>query len=632
MNGWRGVSWLSACAAVAIAVAWIWMHDEQADAAAPPTAGMEPAPVPATATDELREVPVVRSGVEPPARPMEPENAPSADREAGATRVRIAGLVVDIGGAPAPGVPLLWRDEPASAPLAYSDASGRFAFEHEPRAGTLVGEDDARTSVCGFEVGPSRPAGDGLIVVARAIDVEGIVVAPDGSPIGGAAVQIDLRWSSFASLDLPLDRTTRISRTTTTDERGEFRWERLPAVPGAELDTTARDCFPDRRDAPTEDRSFLRIELRPLQDGGTVVFGRVSHLDGRPAAEAEVRLGWQATKCEHDGDFELRVDWVPPSTPLSAILPGHQPSITPEFGVEVASARGPIGPLDLRLAGPALSIEGVALDASGAPLEGWSVSLVDATALTPNTVPPEFAEDLAAPGGQARATTDAAGKFLIGGLSSRRYRIQAWDARTLLKIRSEPIEAGARDVELRLEPDAVFERVTGRVRSPRGDPIGGVTVRVVLVTLETQTGSTSIDGSRTETAADGSFELGNVPRRWVRLALDGEAIIPLSHAMADRPDGNDLVAPRRCRFQIAEVADSTLTAISVEDSSGKSLMLYTFEQNQWAGTSPVPLAGGKTHVLSTSEEAATLVLHRGRGVAARRPLALDPASLVTLRL
>jgi hypothetical protein len=149
--------------------------------------------------------------------------------------------------------------------------------------------------------------GSGEEIGAGLDRVHGVVLLPKGDAAVGATVRLELGW---ASRDLPGAYTwlSAGSRTTTTDDRGEFSFEELPE--GATgLVFASRDGNYAR--APAADRLTLelaatgRIRGRVLDRSGSPERLRVG-ASGEGWREARHEFG----RPEEDGDFEL--DGLPP--------------------------------------------------------------------------------------------------------------------------------------------------------------------------------------------------------------------------------------------------------------------------------------------------------------------------------
>jgi hypothetical protein len=167
------------------------------------------------------------------------------------------------------------------------------------------------------------------------------------------------------------------------------------------------------------------------------------------------------------------------------------------------------------------TLEGLVMDASGAPVAGARISL------HPNFEPDAEAlrdtEPYAA-GGQAR--TDEQGRFEMHDLAARAFQIQV-DHRdfAVLRLNDVRTEAG-KTVELAPFVLTRSGSVTGKALSALGDPLSGVTVHLYRVGDWTR--QTISDGQGTfrfERLPEGDYELscyGRTPDFGAMLAaLDG---------------------------------------------------------------------------------------------------------------
>jgi hypothetical protein len=313
-----------------------------------------------------------------------------------------------------------------------------------------------------------------------------------------------------------------------------------------------------------------------------------------------------------------------------AALRGFQPAILERAGELLAQEFAP-APVRLVLGGPALTIAGRILDENGEPCEGWSVSLLDGTVVTPNRVPFEVAEDFAR--GKSDATkSDERGAFELEGLLERSYVVQAYEKESLLLLRSDPVSAGTRDLVLRVPADARHARLAGRVVGRDGLPIAGAQVGYRLVTQSNGGAQSFWQSKRVETDVDGRFELAGVPRRFAELEVVGENVIPAIFAQ-DELERAEVVldVARRCHMRIeltpATNAEEPPDALVALDPEGEPLSIYTFQGGGSSSTQRLRLSGLGTHPLALSEDARTLVFYRGAEELRRVEVALVPGEL-----
>jgi protocatechuate 3,4-dioxygenase beta subunit len=559
----------------------------------------------------------------------------AAPAEAGRTDhpdppMRIRGRVLDVRGKPIPAVAV--GAEGVSEPLARSDAFGVFAFDLEGNGRKLVSKSDGWITVRYDLVERGRSEREHLVLVAEPIALTGRVVDESNRPIAGARVAVWMPISTFAGFPYALDATGVVAPSVLTKEDGSFRIERAPAVERARLQTSADGFEVDTRPIPADPAPDFLVEMRKVESKGAVLEGVVFHEDGSPADGAIVHLLDREATTDARGNFRLEIGRVPPDAPLVATKPGFQPAVLPEYGRLIDATDGHPPAARLMLGPEPLTIAGRVLEADGRPCEGWSVSIAEGTAITQFQIPVVTAESRTA-GKKNRGTTDAKGAFEIGGLRDMPYVLQAW-GRDGRMIRSAHVSAGTRDLELRCDPDAFLPRIAGRVVTREGAPLPGLRVEVALVTVETEFGSAWDGVQETTTNSDGTFEFERVPKRSTRLTVQGDEVTTTSLRIEeidlDRP--LEIVVVRLLRFRfVGEPGPNAPTFVGVLDREGQSLELVTRQARSTMSGRRARLADGSSHVLSTSEDAARLVLYRGEEILSSQPLRLVPGEIVTLR-
>ncbi len=573
---------------------------------------------------------------------------PAAIKQSVRTPLHVHGRVLDARGQGLAGVPLVktngWPLPFQGAALAVSGPGGVFELELD-----LAGREDARLE-CAADgrfltlrgaLVSREDARAALLLAAPAIELAGGVAEAGARPLAGATLSFEVPMEVFIGFPVPLDRTVPVTITARSGEDGRFAGLRVPAVAGAELLVSRSGFRSTRVPAPTESQIDLWIELEPLAAGEPWLRGIVVQADGTPAKGAKVRLDGLATESAADGTFAFEKEWADPEAPLVAALRGFQPAVRMRAGELLQQEFAP-APVRLVLGGPALAIAGKILDADGQPCRGWRVGLLDGTVVTLNRVPFDLAEDLAR-GKKVATKSDRAGAFELEGLLARDYVVQVYDEDSLLMLRSDPVPAGTRELVLRVPADALHARLAGQVVGRDGRPIAGARVGTRLVTAVSG-GATSYDnGASVMSDENGRFELARVPRRFVQLDVDGEAVIPAVIELGDQPALDDLrlEVARRCHLRIELAPEGTEAAAAGEseppdalaalDPEGHELALYTFQGNGWSSSTRLHLSGLGTHPLGVSEDARTLVFYRHGLELRRATVALVPGELSVVR-
>ncbi len=246
-----------------------------------------------------------------------------------ADTLALAGRVVDDAGRPIVGATVWELPEPPESvadtyqprvplpprPLAVSGAEGRFLIR--------TADPDSTVEICrdGFLVETlPRPLGarPAEVVLHPASRISGRVLAPDGSPVRGAAVSAqDPRWvpSDVVLDDLPAPRPcprSEPSLETSTDAEGRFtlvplrpgRYDVSATAPGYRKSGSGRHL-----DLKTgEELAGVEVRLVP----GAMVRGRVATPTGAPIAGAQVSSPDDHASTRTDAQGAYRLTGVSP--------------------------------------------------------------------------------------------------------------------------------------------------------------------------------------------------------------------------------------------------------------------------------------------------------------------------------
>ena len=219
--------------------------------------------------------------------------------------------------------------------------------------------------------------------------------------------------------------------------------------------------------------------------------------------------------------------------------------------------------------------------------------------------------------------TDAEGRFRIGGLSERSYRLRAYrPSGDLVTAASAPIPAGSRDAVLSLPDDPYHPFVRGRVETKSRVPLSGVPISAYVV--ERNGGMYSLGFGVSD--AEGRFELRRVPKARVLLQADGPTATSEMVPIESWTPGEELVlvAHGRSRFRLVLEPGDPADAFTILDAEGRELLVSILKHNGSYGWRRVARGayGAKAFpVCEVGDEAHELVLYQG--VRALRRLRLD---------
>ncbi len=541
------------------------------------------------------------------------------------------GLVLDLEGQPVPGVAIAPRHDPQS-PIATSGGDGSFPLADADIELVVV---DPRWSTL-FDTEPLDRNGRRvvLVLVAPAIRIAGRVQDSTGVGVEGAELVLKTPAASFASFPEPLDHARHPRATNArTDSRGAFEFV-IPSLPRATLLVSKPEFESASIGAPTASRDDLSITLAArIVRGQRTIRGSVVHPDSTPAANATVRFGEDSTTTDVEGRFVLALEQEPSDPlPLVAGKRGFQAAIQPDFTTTVNSSPGPLPEQRLVLGPPPLAIEGRVVDHEGRPKKGWIVQPVDPTLIRDGHIPPECVEALAI-GESVRATSGEDGTFRLEGLQDRAYRLQAHSAEELVRVESDSIASGSRNVRIVVPADARFARLEGVVVAHDGSGIAGVRVRAALIVYRTKWGYTMEHSEGVTTDPDGRFALANAPRSSSKLDVDGDLVLPASYELGAHVDGEivRITAARRCHLRVEGVPpNASIDAVEVLDASGSSLSLVLFHSGGTMTSTRVPLTEGATPVFAVAETARTIVFHGEVRPGISRALVLRPGEITVV--
>lgn len=552
------------------------------------------------------------------------------------TETRVSGRCVDLRGLSMPGLQLAWAGQEPGAPVAVTDAEGRFELRYDGPAGRFERFEVITPGLALVDRVPmatDSPAGGSLAVwiVAPTVVFEGQIVDRDrrGLPDGRLSWSVDFESRrEFAWIGLGAPRLTRL---VGTDSDGRFRVDALPLVPGAQLLATARGYGEVRVELPRANEFDRLIPLDVLADHSERgIRGRVVHFDGRGAADAEVFFGQDNTQTDSEGRFELSIDAdVSPEEPLTAVLAGSRPAVIDRFGQRLLDSVSGTETIEVVLEAPLPPIAGRVLDVAGEPLADWHVDLADPVPAGTRGV---GLESLAGPW-PAEATTDGEGRFSIHGLTDRAYRVRAWSPRTLEAIESEPVRPGATDVTLRLPPDGRIERLAGRVLSRGGLPLEGAQILIGRSLMNVGSAQRWLTQPAAVSDANGRFVLRDLPRKGITIGVGDARVRPKMQPFEPVEGAGEylLEVDLALRFVLEPEDPDAFDRFEVRDRAGSALVVQVRLPQADSTVESVGRVAGAFPVCTVDERAETLILLREGREVGRRTLQLVAGQVNKLR-
>jgi RNA polymerase sigma-70 factor (ECF subfamily) len=557
---------------------------------------------------------------------------------------------------------------------AESGAGGRFELATSATSGSIHSASPRFTTVRAGVFHPGSSI-DPLVIIAPSIDVGGQVVDPDGRPVMRARVDLALPRGFETRFTQILESTSVLGWEAYTDESGRFDLPRVPRVDGSTLRAVVDGYQANEVPCPGFSDSGVVIALkRPDVQLAGALRGQVVDANGAPVPEARVALGLASTLCDAQGMFAIDLARSVTADRITAVKAGMLPASMDRPSEPTGKHGGWPEFVVLKLSGEPLSIRGVVVDAQKKPKGGVKIWLADPTPfgnigrvpvqmeslVAGVPVPPSIVESasrlpesdgdnfndlrMSSPGSSVFwrwMAADRDGGFEFDGLSDRTYRLRILDERTLEMCTSEPIRAGARNVEIVMPGGKLYPRVAGRVVSSGKAPCAGVRVRLEREAYGTRSrvfgGTTLIQAFQPRedavTDVEGRFEFANVPAEGVSMRFDGDKIVPTERALGpdEHPDALEVEVELRCYVDVRlkppiERAD----AIAVCDESGEELDVMVLSEGHFNAYTDVPLVAGRSGVVAVSPRTRTLLLLKNGATVEKHALELVPGSVVVV--
>ena len=543
-------------------------------------------------------------------------------------------LVVDLDDRALAGVALavlgFGEGDPSRAPLpeealtlpegrtAVTDAEGRASFAGLAYPCSVFVSDPAYVGINKSTL-LGKHESDYVLVATRSRSIEGRVFDERWNLLPGAEVSYAPYYDVRSRVDRVLDFSEKLTWRTVADENGMFSLPRVPELPEARVHGSHFGVQDTTAAVGTHGNQQVDLILLDPDEEDVVLRGVVLDASGERVAQAWVSAGRTSTQTDASGRFELSLDDdVTRPVVVNGVAEGHLPGRYehPE------GARWPES-LEIVLGGRPLELRGRVVTTDGEPVDGVRVRILDGTPFgwVPfDTNERSFSTDVeleAMVRGDAMGwgfETDSNGRFTIGGLLDRSYRLFLAHPERSSYLDGRVVVPGGAEVEFVLPDPPPGVELKGRVVGLDGEPFVGVRVqarnRVAFDGREEL-----LNGPLGVTSEDGSFRIENVTLEGLSLGLSGGPVpnyLAFDPGEDVDPEHLEVVVRRSCHFRV-RLVDSALQsqaqAFRLLGEDGEPLELQSREGMIAFGRFEGTLRDGRSQVMSTLEGRATLVLY-----------------------
>ena len=463
------------------------------------------------------------------------------------------------------------------------------------------------------------------VVLAPSEPLQRRVQTLEGEPIAGAEAWITLDENIDQRFPFSFARVHPMHWKAVSQSDGLLSGCDVPMVP---------DAYLRLRASGYEDLEVRWLELPPgpirLAPLENLLHGVALGPNGAPLPGAHVSASGQWARSNSNGEFLLRVSSTAPID-----LFGAAAGLAPKR-LEVHSAGdAPVIQLDQ----PARTLRGRFIDRLGLGIAGIDVALVDPTVTVRPDVPLVLESVSAGDAGFLhRATSDAMGEFALAGIGNRPRKLRVFDRRTALVYQTAPLSPD-QDHELALPEELLLPQVGGRLVSPQGNPLEGVSVSVeahsYLLDIPGQPSPMTLAGSgaATKTDARGAFTLQNVPYKdvWLRIGQAGRVTrqIPID---PDQPIGIEIILPRTMALAVELITPRGGEVMELLDRTGQRVHMQRIQALTRKAFAMWNFVSASSPTFEVPETASTLVLRVPGNAPLHVPLSLEAGGTLRLRL
>jgi hypothetical protein len=471
------------------------------------------------------------------------------------------------------------------------------------------------------------------IVLARRGPVSGVVTNEHGEPVAGADVVLEGRVAEPSEFGVDVKDIVTKTWEVRTGSDGRFSFHDAPVLP--ELHVTASES--DHVDAvmPVEARSFVEVVLPSLSGlphtlSGTVVDANGNLVKGAGVgfySEAEfegnrLALPRSGAITNAEGRFFLGLSDLEHPEPRWLVAAWRGLPVFEEVPRNPHLVSSWPQPLVLKLGeSQGLSIRGALLTPNGEPVRSVNARVVVGTSAWPVGIP--TFQDFTGGSVVFERSVDNPTNFGINLLAPGFYRLRLIDNETLRWQDTALIEAGTKDVRIRLQGEPTWPPFSGIVVGADAQPVldASFLLERPLGTGRLQSRWHIVDPE------DGRFEVQGISRNVDRIGFRASGVADVVWYEITDLDLNQemrIHVPVACRLIVDAGSEPQAAFVSFADARGAPVRV-TIQRGHVV--SDLPLNRSRSGIFQCGSNAAWVRLVLENGQTKERAIRLNPSVL-----